>query len=372
MFSRLFRQILPVMSCCAAACASPRAQAEVRSVPEHPPPASTPLVAPVTSSGEPSTDEDRENGVEWRFHVGSTIHAAPAVATDGTVYVGTGDGYVIAVSDVGSLRWSFTVEGAVAWSPLVDVVDHVIVATLARHLYSIAPSGQIAWQREPPAHVSTELRLAPRSSFVFGASDGALWAYSIHSTALWHVETHVVLGAPPAVRGNRIVLAAQDGTLLLLDGAERRSAVHFEGSPHAAPAIAEDGTIYALFGDTLVHVDARGAVLSVQRGIDTFAVSDQGLLEVDTRGDLVQCSHDFAERSRTPLPSRPSAPPLLVGSSIYVPADDGTLLVVRPGTAPVAVRIGRASLHEPVVDAPRHRIVVAEGSGTVAAVRIAE
>lgn len=358
------------------ACAAPRASAGVARTG----PASAVVTsggvagspAPARSVGE-STDSDRVSGIEWRFHTGSSIHASPAVGADGTTYVGTGDGYVQGVGRDGTLRWSYTVEGAVAWSPILDATDHVIVATTAQRLYSISPSGLIAWEVHPPVHVTTELLLAPPFGFVFGATDGSLWAYSTHGAALWHTPLGGTITGVPSVRGNHSVVGGSDGQLWFLDGASKHVGPKLDGGIRGAPSILGDGSVVVLAGTTLVRVDSRGDVLFRREGIDLFGARKGGLLAIDTAGGLVAMTEDGKEEPAVPLPAKASAAPVeVLPDVVCVASETGDLLFVGPRGSIRRVAIARSALQRPVLDAARGRVVVAAGSGTVAAVKIAE
>eukprot|EP00966_Prymnesium_polylepis_P277999 6423200-Prymnesium_polylepis.1 len=43
----------------------------------------------------------------WRFQTGARIQSSPAIAADGTVYVGSGDFFIYAITPDGELRWRF-------------------------------------------------------------------------------------------------------------------------------------------------------------------------------------------------------------------------------------------------------------------------
>jgi hypothetical protein len=376
MFRSSSRKLLALLTALVSvACAAPTASAEVARVATQGVHLATSVVGepePIAHSGG-TTDADRAHGIEWRFHVGSSVYASPAIATDGTAYVGTGDGYVQAVNADGSLRWSYTVEGAVAWSPIVDAADHVIVATAARRLYSILPSGLPAWEVRPPVYVATDLALAAPTSFIFGAIDGSLWAYSIHGTALWHVEIGDALSAPLAVRGSRTAVGTGTGGLWLLDGARKLFAARLDAPLRGMPAILQDGSVVAVAGTALVRLDSHGNVVFRREGIDTFGVGSAGLLAVETNGDLVALGEEGTLTGRTPLPAKASAAPVEISRDVTcIATETGELLFAGPGASVRRVPIARAALHRPVLDLARGRVVVAAGSGTLAAVEIAE
>src|SRR5258708_27132095 len=55
--------------------------------------------------------------VTWSFAAGLEIKSSPAIADDGTVYFGSRDRKIYAVTPQGKLKWSFTTDGWVDSSP---------------------------------------------------------------------------------------------------------------------------------------------------------------------------------------------------------------------------------------------------------------
>src|SRR5687768_10172950 len=58
-------------------------------------------------------------GVLWDFPTDAAVFAAPSVAPDGTVYVGTAGGTIYAISASGDELWKYNVQGGITVSPLV-------------------------------------------------------------------------------------------------------------------------------------------------------------------------------------------------------------------------------------------------------------
>ena len=71
---------------------------------------------------------------------------APGVGADGSLAVGTVDGYVHALRADGIFRYSYTVDGRVHGSPVVLGDGLVVVASDKSGLYAIKPDGSLAWE----------------------------------------------------------------------------------------------------------------------------------------------------------------------------------------------------------------------------------
>jgi outer membrane protein assembly factor BamB len=316
--------------------------------------------------------------LEWRFNAGSSIPAAPAVGADGTVYVGTGDGAVQAIAADGALRWSYTVEGAVSASPLVDSEGRVLVATSAARLYAFWPSGERAWALRMRAHVATELvPAAALGGVLVGTADGSLWALSERGSLLWHTDVGGPLSSALGASGRRIVAATHAGEAWLFDGAVKRSRTELGAPPRDAAVVFEDGSAALVAGSSLLCVNAEGRVAWRRDRVAWLGGSASSLLVIETEASgahtlLTRVGPDGRARMSARLPGSASGAPISGENGVvYVSGDAGELWAVTESGAVARSRIARTSLHRPVLDAARRRVVVAAGSGALTVVEVA-
>lgn len=75
----------------------------------------------------------------WRYATGSRLQAPPVRGPDGTLYLGTGDGRLLAISPEGTLLWQAHLGGAVEAPPIVAPDGTLYVATTGGRLYAFAP-----------------------------------------------------------------------------------------------------------------------------------------------------------------------------------------------------------------------------------------
>jgi hypothetical protein len=319
------------------------------------------------------TDADRAAGIQWRFDAGGTIPAAPAVASDGSVYLGTATGYLVALDAGGIIRWTYTLEGAIAWSPVVDATGRIYAATTAQRLCSFQSSGALAWQVRTPVHVAGELVLAAPTGVLFGGTDGNVWAYAPHGSPLWHAGPEKTIAAGPKSVGTRAFVASIDGTLMELEGAVRKRALRVDVPCDSIVAAQADGAVTVIAGGALVGLGPDGAVRFRREGVawadaapDGFVAAEQGrVTRLDAAGAVVASAHIDGIASAAPVVSPSGA--------IYVPEVSGTLVVIaRDGHIRRQVPVAAAALHRPVLDVPRRRVVAAAGNGIVAALRMDE
>lgn len=111
----------------------------------------------------------------WSFHAGAPLSGPPGFGADGSVAVGTVDGYVHALHGDGVFRFSYTVPGRVLGSPVV-LDDGVVLAASDRSgLYAIKPDGSLAWEKYIAGGVASALAVD---------SSGRIWLRTGSGTAL--------------------------------------------------------------------------------------------------------------------------------------------------------------------------------------------
>ncbi|HEX2871577.1 MAG TPA: PQQ-binding-like beta-propeller repeat protein, partial [Polyangiaceae bacterium] len=112
----------------------------------------------------------------FRFSASATLFARPGVGQSGSVYVGSGDGYLHALSPDGSFRWSYTVKGRIVAPPVEDpVTGRVFVATSEARLYALEPDSHLRWVFPLPVVPKTELSLTAKGTLHFIGQDDYLY-----------------------------------------------------------------------------------------------------------------------------------------------------------------------------------------------------
>jgi hypothetical protein len=113
----------------------------------------------------------------FHFDAGAPLLAPAGVASDGTLCVGTVDGYVHALGSDGSYRWSYRVQGAVTRRP-VSAGQLWYIATSADRVYALNREGALQWVFKPPSPVSSELAADASGALFFIAADHFLYGVS--------------------------------------------------------------------------------------------------------------------------------------------------------------------------------------------------
>lgn len=206
---------------------------------------------------------DANGTLRWQFATGGDIESSPAIARDGTVYVGSYDGNLYAVTPDGIEKWRFQADGPVAGPPAVGRDGKVYVPVDLTE-FGIAQSGIVVLN--PDGSVFRRLQTftggfaggisfsADATTIYAGSLDGNVYAFNSQSLALrWRYATNsTITTSTPAVDiDGSIYVGAQDGRLYALTpgGTPKNpngNGYIFEaGSPiYDSPAIDGSGNIY--------------------------------------------------------------------------------------------------------------------------------
>ena len=143
----------------------------------------------------------------FHFDAGAPLVAPAGVALDGSLCVGTVDGYIHALGPDGSYRWSYSVHGAVTRRPLF-VGNRWYVATSAERLYAFTREGALAWVFKPPSAVNSELAADASGRLLFVAADRFLYGVSARGAVTLRTpfssslpENQLAFATPPAGTG---------------------------------------------------------------------------------------------------------------------------------------------------------------------------
>jgi outer membrane protein assembly factor BamB len=305
----------------------------------------------------------------FRFGTGATPAAAPTVAADGSVYVGTREGYLHALSADGSYLWGYTLKGAVTGRAAVGPSGTVLVPT-ARRIYAIRADGTLLWVWSSPIRVLGDLIRDGLGRFNFASDDGRVFALSGTGALVAHVPGRVPFSVlPVALADGGIAAGRQDGSVLISRGFKTKRVelgavpVSLFPCPGRELCAISAGNLQGLGPSAAPW---RVPALRATASSDSVAVlSDERHLQL-YRGATGEPLFTLA------LPDAASAAPEFDAKGrIFVPLRGGALLAVDLTGAPLAcTQLGHSPLGTPVVDAARGRVLVTASEGILASVEL--
>jgi outer membrane protein assembly factor BamB len=184
--------------------------------------------------------------IKWGFPAGNEIKSAPAVGSDGTVYFGSRNRKFYAVRPDGKERWEFNTGGWVDSSPALAHDGTVYFGSWDKNLYALDAAGKKKWQFTTAGEIVSSPALGTDGTIYFGSHDKKFYALTADGRKKWEFATGgPVLSSPALNRDQCLYFTSVDGCLyaLNLDGSLRWR-VRTGGITESSPVIGLDGTIY--------------------------------------------------------------------------------------------------------------------------------
>lgn len=197
---------------------------------------------------------------KWAFETGVEIKSSPAIAVDGTVYFGSRDRHFYAVNQQGKLKWSFGTRGWVDSSPAVATNGVVYFGSWDRTFYALAPDGRKLWEFVTGGPVASSPAIGSDGTIYFGSDDKQFYALSPDGRKKWAFETGGEIISSPAIGPDgTIFFTSVDGKLYALrpDGTAKWQ-LWTGGVSEASPVIDPDGAIYCAVNQDLCCVTPDG------------------------------------------------------------------------------------------------------------------
>lgn len=221
--------------------------------------------------------------VVFHFSASSTLFARPGLGHTGGLYVGSGDGYVHALTRDGDFRWSYTVKGRVVAPPVEEPSSgRVFVATSEASLYALEPDSHLRWVFHLPSAPKSELALTPKGTLLFVGQDDYLYGVTTGGAMTLRLAAPGARSAPAQLSDGRSALVLGDLLATLKGYGYERSALSGPFGPAAKLAIdaqravlsCEDGRVRVV-ADRGTELDAPSNCLSPPtRGAGFFAVAE--------------------------------------------------------------------------------------------------
>jgi outer membrane protein assembly factor BamB len=263
----------------------------------------------------------------FRFSAGSALFAAPGLGRDGSLYIGSAEGYLHALASDGRYRWSYTVKGRIVAAPIEDgATGRVFAATSEARLYCFESDAHLRWVFPLPVAPKTELMLTPKGTLLFVGSDDHLYGVTTSGALVLR------LAAPGA---------------------------------RSAPALLEGGQSAVVLGDHLGIVKGYGYEKAPLPGAFTAAAK----LALSSDRAILACENGKARAlggSLEPLElaSDCLSPPVRGDGFFAIPEAGGNVRLVYDSGTSQRLALG-AVPQRPLWDALRRRLVLSTASGSV-------
>ncbi len=197
----------------------------------------------------------------WKAHTGSGSLSSPALGHDGVIYVGTSEGYLIALNPAGLVRWRFKTGVEIASSPAIAIGGTVYVGCRDRNLYAVGGSGHKRWAFKTGGWVDASAAIAEDGTIYFGSWDKNFYALTPEGVKKWQFATGGPVVSSAAIGGDGVIyFGSHDRKFYALNPeGGKRWEYATQGAILSSPAIAKDGALYFTSVDGKFHaVNADG------------------------------------------------------------------------------------------------------------------
>ncbi|MBI4626171.1 MAG: PQQ-binding-like beta-propeller repeat protein [Verrucomicrobia bacterium] len=282
----------------------------------------------------------------WQYPTNDEVTSSPAIGADGTVYVGSADGFLHAVAGDGTLRWRGATGSAIDLaSPAVGSDGTVYVGSTDGFLYAFnGATGARRWRFAPGSEIASAPALAGDGTIYF-RDDRALHALTGNAssaTRKWSFPLSGATYSSPAISLDGTIYVGATGGALYAVTPEGTQKWRFSADDdiYASPAIAADGTVYfATLSGSVYALTTGGAqkwrwrIASATNGITSspaigrdgsiyFAAYDRKLYALRSDGTE---KWSFTAGGEV----RASSPAIGADGTVYFGAYDGRLYAVK-------------------------------------------
>ena len=184
--------------------------------------------------------------LKWRSKTGDWIYSSPAIAKDGTIYVGSTDKHLYAFTPNGNLKWKYQTDNWITSSPTVANDGTIYVGSYDKHLYAFTPNGNLKWRFKTGDDIWSSPAIANDGTIYVGSFDNHLYAITPNGKLKWKFKTGDDIWSSPAIANDGIIYIGSDDNYLYAITPNGNLKWKFEtgGFVRSSIAIVKDGTIY--------------------------------------------------------------------------------------------------------------------------------
>ena len=171
----------------------------------------------------------------WQYNSPSPILFEPTQAADGTVYFGTVDGKLRALTSAGVASWTIN-PGAVLVTPIALQSQTLYFGTADESLRAYSLAGNLKWKVKVDQNISTPLAVSGNGLIFFAIQTGDVYGVNGNSgNILWKYHAGSQVG-PPSIGHDGTVYLAADNFVLALNPASgavqwRKNFFNFSNAP---------------------------------------------------------------------------------------------------------------------------------------------
>lgn len=185
----------------------------------------------------------KDGNLKWSFNVGSEIRSSPVIGSDGTIYIGGDGGDLYAIKN-GIEKWCFNTFSRFRSSPAIDSDGTVYIGNWDDRLYAIT-NGQTKWSYLTSNTINqSSPSIGIDGTIYIGNWDGRLYAIT-NGQLKWSYWTGSLMDSSPTIDSdNTVYVGCDNGYLYAITNGQTKWSYDTGDWIRTSPAIGDDGTIY--------------------------------------------------------------------------------------------------------------------------------
>lgn len=182
----------------------------------------------------------------WEFKAGMEIESSPAIGSDGTIYFGSRDRKFYAVTPTGALKWTFETGAWNDSSPAIGDDGTIYFGSWDKSFYALNPDGSLKWKFSTQGIINSSPAIAADGTIYFGSHDTKFYALTQDGKLKWSFPTGGQVISSPAIGANgEIYFTSTDGNLYALkSGGGELWRLHTGGASPSSPVLDSHGNLY--------------------------------------------------------------------------------------------------------------------------------
>jgi len=198
--------------------------------------------------------------LKWKYQTGGGVESSPAIGADGTIYVGSNDYYLYALSPDGKLKWKYLTGNVVRCSPSIGADGTIYVGSYDDYLYAIKPDGTLKWKYQLGDDIYSSPAIGADGtvyvgSFNYGSYNNYFYALNSDGTLKWKYQTGGGVSSSPAIGAVGMVYVGSKDYYLYAFNPDGTLKWKYQTSGvfYSSPAVGADGTVYASSSDHYLY-----------------------------------------------------------------------------------------------------------------------
>jgi len=281
--------------------------------------------------------------IRWTFTTGGPIYSSPAIGSDGTIYVGSTDTKIYAITRYGAKKWEFATGGAIVSSPAIGSDGTLYVGSNDTYVYALDPNtGTSKWNRSIGGGIISSPAIGWDGTICIGLIDSSLYALDPNTgNTLWTFVADGSIESSPSIGSDgSVYFGTNNGTVYALypDGKLKWANSTLGGPVVCSPAVVDNKIIYITAGSSIVALSAVSGKEIASNSLTDIVTSS---LIVTTNGDLIAGTADgylyrldpnaipgYSYLAGSPVASTPA---LGRNNTVYAGMSNGDFTVVTLG-----------------------------------------